>query len=134
MQHAIDPSLMRLLRRGVETGLWTLESLDTPSNGFATCTAVDREHFRGGYEGVQFRNLLRDAPPAEERVRVIDDKDLPPMPTGITPAEPQDLPITLDEEEAATPSIPRQPVEASSQRETFEPEHDEADRSSPLFW
>ena len=124
----------RTLRDGVEKGYWTIEQLDHPSLGFQDCTRVDRRTFPDGYQGVQFRNLLRDAPPAEERVRVIDDKDLPPMPTGITPAQRQDLPITLDEEKAATPSVPRQPVEASSQRKTFEPIDDEADRSSPLFW
>ena len=67
-------------------------------------------------------------------VEVTSPKDLPSMATGITPAQRQDLPITLDEEEAATPSVPRQPVEASSQRQTLEPIDDEADRSSPLFW
>ena len=99
MQHAIAPTLMRLLRRGVESGLWTLADLDTPSNGFATCTAVDREHFRGGYEGVQFRNLLRDtAQPHPEAVQVISDRDLPPMPQGVTPAQRQDLPLTLEDD------------------------------------
>ena len=96
MQHAIDPSLMQLLRRGIQSGLWTLEDLDKPSPGFIECTRVDREHFKGGYEGVQFRNLLRDGPPVAERVQVIDDKDLPPMPHGITPAE-ADGPLTVEE-------------------------------------
>ena len=67
-------------------------------------------------------------------VEVTSPKDLPSMPTGVTPAQRQDLPITLDEEKAATPSVPRQPIEASSQRETLEPIDDKADRSSPLFW
>ena len=52
-------STRQQLLDGVARGYWTLEQLDTPSPGFVTCTAVDREHFPGGYEGVQFRNLLR---------------------------------------------------------------------------
>ena len=87
----------RILREGVEKGYWTVEQLDHPSLGFQDCTRVDRQHFQGGYEGVQFRNLLRDGPPVVEKVQVINDKDLPVMPTGHTPAEALDLPITLEE-------------------------------------
>ena len=86
----------RILREGVEKGYWTVEHLDRPSLGFQDCTRVDRRHFQGGYEGVQFRNLLRDGPPVAERVQVIDDKDLPPMPHGSTPAQ-ADGPLTIDE-------------------------------------
>ena len=43
MRHVVDPGMLRLLRRGVESGLWTLENLDTPSPGFVQCTAVDRD-------------------------------------------------------------------------------------------
>ena len=60
MKRAIDPSMLRVLREGIEKGHWTLEDLDRPSDGFRTTTRVDREWFRGGYEGVQHRNLLRD--------------------------------------------------------------------------
>ena len=96
--------LKALLRRGVEQGYWTLEDLDRPSPGFVTCTHVDRETFPGGYEGVQFRNLLRDtAQPHPETVQVIADKDLPPMAHGITPAYAPKLPLTLDEEEGPAP-------------------------------
>ena len=88
---------MRTLRTGVENGRWTIDQIDRPSNGFQTCTVVDREHFRSGYEGVQFRNLLRDtAQPHPEAVQVISDRDLPPMPQGVTPAQRQDLPLTLE--------------------------------------
>lgn len=98
MQHAIDPSLFKLLRRGVESGLWTLEDLDKPSPGFVSCTFVDREHFCGGYEGVQHRNLLRDASqPHSEAVQPTSDRDLPPMPHGVTHAQQPDLPVTLEE-------------------------------------
>ena len=92
-------SVMQTLRKGVENGHWTIEQLDSPSHGFRTCTAVDRRTFRSGYEGVQFRNLLRDtAQPHPEAVQVISDRDLPPMPQGITPAESQALPLTLEDD------------------------------------
>ena len=110
-----------------------------PALGLRIAPALIAGPSRTGYQGVaNSANLkLRDAPPAEERVlREVDvtERSAFLWPTGITPAQRQDLPITLDEEKAATPSVPRQPVEASSQRETLEPIDDEADRSSPLFW
>lgn len=89
-------TVIATLRRGVEAGHWTVEQLDHPSLGFQDCTRVDRRTFPGGYEGVQFRNLLRDGPPVVEKVQVIADKDLPPMPHGVTPAEP-DGPLTIEE-------------------------------------
>ena len=87
----------RILREGVEKGYWTFDALDRPSPGFVSCSHVDRRAFPGGYEGVQHRNLLK-APgiPHPETVQIIDNKDLPPMPHGITPAESHDLPITLE--------------------------------------
>ena len=89
--------LKRLLREGVEKGYWTLDSLDRPSPGFISCTHVDRETFPGGYEGVQHRNLLT-APgiPHPETVEVINNKDLPPMPHGLPPAQSTDLPPPLE--------------------------------------
>ena len=95
-------SIKQQLREGVEKGYWTIEQLDRPSAGFQACTKVDRRIFAGGYEGVQFRNLLRASPPVVEKVQVIDSKDLPPMPTGHTPAQAPKLPLTLDEEESRT--------------------------------
>ena len=103
----------RILRDGVEKGYWTVEALDRPSPGFVSCTHVDRETFPGGYEGVQFRNLLRDtAQPHPETVQVISDKDLPPMAHGVTPAYAPKLPLTLDEEEGLTPFQEREPHKA----------------------
>lgn len=87
----------RILREGVEKGLWTVEQLDRPSFGFQDCANVDRRTFPDGYQGVQFRNLLRDGAPVAEKVQVIDDKDLPPMAHGVTPAQTPDLDLTLDE-------------------------------------
>ena len=99
MKQAFDQNSIRLtLQKAIQAGHFTLDDLDTPSAGFRECTKVDRRTFPGGYEGVQFRNLLRDGPPVVEKVQVINDKDLPVMPTGHTPAEELDLPITLEEE------------------------------------
>ena len=99
MKKAFDQNSIRLtLQKAIQAGHFTLDDLDTPSAGFRECTKVDRRTFPGGYEGVQFRNLLRDGPPVVEKVQVIDDKDLPVLPTGHTPAEALDLPITLEEE------------------------------------
>jgi hypothetical protein len=102
--------MLRLLRRGVESGLWTLENLDTPSPGFVQCTAVDREWFKGGYEGVQFRNLLRDMPAVEAVQAVPDPKDFDTvLPPSNAPAQDIKLPITLDEEESLNPFQERSP-------------------------
>lgn len=89
---------------GVAKGYWTLEQLDKPSPGFVENTRCDREHFPGGYEGVQFRNLLREAGVAPEAVQVTSERDLPPLPHGVTPAQGEKLPLTL-EQEPETPSV-----------------------------
>ena len=100
MRHVVDPGMLRLLRRGVESGLWTLENLDTPSPGFVQCTAVDREWFKGGYEGVQFRNLLRDMPAVESVQAVPDPKDFDTvLPPADPPTQSEKLPLTLEQPE-----------------------------------
>jgi len=61
MQRAFDLTSIRMtLRKGVANGLFTVEDLDTPSDGFRRNMAVDRKSFVGGYNGVQYRNPLRD--------------------------------------------------------------------------
>ena len=87
MKRAIDPSMLRVLREGIEKGHWTLEDLDRPSDGFRTATRVDREWFRGGYEGVQHRNLLRDeAKPHPETVQAQPDpRDF--VPAAVPPTQ-----------------------------------------------
>ena len=106
--------LKQMLRQGVEKGYWTFDALDRPSPGFVSCTRVDRKAFPGGYEGIQHRNLLK-APgiPHPETVEVINNKDLPPMPHGVTPAQDIKLPITLDEEESLNPISKGTPLEAT---------------------
>ena len=102
MQHAFDLNSIRMtLKRAVENGHFTVEQLDKPSSGFITCTAVDREHFPGGYTGVQHKNLLREAGSAPEAVQVTSERDLPPLPHGITPPQP-DGPLTLEQPEWST--------------------------------
>ena len=76
-------SLKEILREGVELGHWTVEQLDPIPDGHCPGAPMPR-------------NLLRSGPPVVEKVQVTDDRDLPVMPTGVTPAERHDLPITLD--------------------------------------
>ena len=70
------PAIQAILRKGIEAGHWTLEDLDTPSYGFREMTRVDRATFKGGYEGVQHRNLLRNDQPITH-------------PEVVTPKQPQ---------------------------------------------
>ena len=113
MRHVVDPGMLRLLRRGVESGLWTLENLDTPSPGFKACTGVDRRTFPSGYEGVQFRNLLRDMPAVEAVQAVPDPKDFDTvLPPSDAPTQGAKLPLTLDEEESLNPVQARAAVAA----------------------
>ena len=100
MKPAFDQTSIRMtLRKAVAAGHFTVEMLDTPSNGFIENTNCDRRTFPGGYEGVPFRNLLRDDVVQPERVQVIDPKDLPLMAEGVTPAEVTNLPTTLDNDD-----------------------------------
>lgn len=64
------------LLKAVQAGHFTVEQLDTPSPGFVANTRCDRRTFPGGYEGVQFRNLLREEPaPAPVVQAAPDPKD-----------------------------------------------------------
>ena len=87
MKQAFDlSSVILALRKGVEAGHWTVEDLDRAPSGRSPNLGPPR-------------NLLRDAvQPHPEAVQVISDRDLPPMPQGVTPAERQDLPLTIDDD------------------------------------
>ena len=100
----MNAAIRKQLLDGVAKGYWTVEQIDRPSPGFVENTRCDREHFPGGYEGVQFRNLLRDGGPAPEAVQVTSERDLPPLPHGVTHAH-ADGPLTL-EQEPETPFVP----------------------------
>ena len=98
MQHACDPGLMRLLRQGVEQGLWTMDVLDRPTHGWQEAAAVPpRGPFHGKDICRPYRNLLREPLPAPEAVQVTSERDLPVLPHGHTPAQELDLPVTLEE-------------------------------------
>jgi hypothetical protein len=63
MLRPIDPVALRaILRRGVERGLWTVEQLDRPSQGWIDNTRVSAKAFRNGYQGIAYRNPLRGQP------------------------------------------------------------------------
>jgi len=96
MQKAFDLTEVRLLlRRGINSGHWTLEDLDTPSMGWKE----NAERFRRDYPlYVQptYRNPLRDDDvPAS--VQPTSPRDFSP-PIGPTPAHTQPLPITLHDD------------------------------------
>ena len=99
MKPAFDLTTIRLtLRKAVQAGRFTMEQLDTPSPGFVNNTACDRRTFPSGYEGVQFRNLLRDDPLPREAVQAMPDpKDFDVvLKTDTLPKEAEPLPITLE--------------------------------------
>ena len=100
----MNAAIRKQLLDGVAKGYWTVEQIDRPSPGFVENTCCDREHFPGGYEGVQFRNLLREDGVAPEAVQVTSERDLPPLPHGVTHAH-ADGPLTL-EQEPETPFVP----------------------------
>ena len=99
MKPAFDLTTIRLtLRKAVQAGRFTMEQLDTPSPGFVNNTACDRRTFPSGYEGVQFRNLLRDDPLPREAVQAMPDpKDFDVvLKTNDQPTEAPKNPITLE--------------------------------------
>ena len=102
MKPAFDQSsIRRVLLKAVQSGWFTVEMLDKPSAGFVACTAVDRRTFPSGYEGVQFRNLLREVDTPMEAVQAVPDpKDFDTvLPPSDAPAQSIDLPLTLETSE-----------------------------------
>jgi hypothetical protein len=60
MDHIQDLTTTRiLLRRGIESGYWTLEDLDNPSEGWAENAKRFHLH-HPKYQQHAYRNLLRD--------------------------------------------------------------------------
>ena len=114
MQQAFEQSSIRLrLLRAVQDGRFRLEALDHPSPGFHKNTKVHPMFFKHGYEGVQFRNLLRDMPAVESVQAVPDPKDFDTvLPPSNTPTQAPKLPLTLDEEEGPSPVQEREPLKA----------------------
>ena len=83
----------RLLRSGIEKGLWTMEDLDKPSPGWE----MNAKTFRVNhplYVQHEYRNPLRDNP--DPVVQRSEPRDFTPSP-GETKPQAQDLPISLEE-------------------------------------
>jgi hypothetical protein len=75
MLRAFDPTaLQAILRRGVERGLWTAEQLDRPSQGWLDNTRVSSKAFKNGYQGIAYRNPLRDQPSQTKPVEPMQNK------------------------------------------------------------
>ena len=93
MKPVFDPSAVRkILQRGIESGLWTLEDLDRPPPGYQLlCDEMARHKVieLRSFKVPPYINPLR-AP--AEAVQVSDPRDFTPA-TGPTPAQPSELPI-----------------------------------------
>ena len=87
MKPLIDnTSIIRILKKGLVTQrpgapegvmMWPLDDLDKPSPGWKHCQKVDRSSFPRGYQGIEHRNLARDAPHEEAVEFGPDPHDLP---------------------------------------------------------
>ncbi len=106
MQPAFNTGTIRqTLLKAVQDGRFSVEDLDRVSEGCRECMFVDPAFFKHGYQGIRFRNLLRDHSVAET-VELTDPKDLPPLQGGVTPPQEEKLPLTPEAEH-------RPPVEPS---------------------
>jgi hypothetical protein len=75
MLSPIDPTaLQAILRRGVDRGLWTAEQLDRPSPGWLSNTRVCPELFPNGYQGIAYRNPLREEPAQAQPVQPVQKR------------------------------------------------------------
>jgi len=99
VRRAFDPSAVRkILQRGIDSGLWTLEDLDRPSPGYQLLCDEMRRHTvleLRSFPVPPHRNPLRD-PNTSEAVQLSDPRDFTPT-EGTTPAQPLDLPLTPEE-------------------------------------
>ena len=94
MKPAFDPTAVRkILQRGIESGLWTLEDIDRPPPGYQLlCDEMAKHRVLElrAFQVPPYVNPLRA--PAEE-VQISDPRDFTPS-TGATPAQALDLPLT----------------------------------------
>jgi hypothetical protein len=75
MLRAFDPTaLQAILCRGVKRGLWTVEQLDRPSQGWIDNTRVSSRAFKNGYQGIAYRNPLRDQPNQPQPVQHVQNQ------------------------------------------------------------
>ena len=98
MQPAFDQTSIRMtLRKAIQNGHFTLEALDHASPGFRLNTKVHPNAFRNGYQGIEFRNLLRDDPTPVEAVQATPDpKDFAAVLPPFNPPAEAKNPITLE--------------------------------------
>ena len=86
MKKAFDTTeVLRLLRRGIAAGHWTLQDLDVPSRGWVI-TMEDAKRIPGFIPPV-FRNPLRDEPTPTERVEVVSPRDFPVVAATADPVQ-----------------------------------------------
>jgi hypothetical protein len=75
MLRAFDPTALKaILSRGVERGLWTVEQLDRPSQGWIDNTRVSSKAFKNGYQGIAYRNPLRHQPNQPQPVQPVQNQ------------------------------------------------------------
>ena len=95
MKRAFDPTAVRkILQRGIDSGLWTLEDLDRPPPGYKQLCDEMAQHKvleLRAFQVPPYVNPLR-APEPLEAVQVSDPRDFTPS-TGATPAQALDLPL-----------------------------------------
>ena len=81
MEKLFDISVINTLKDGIKKGWWTIKDLDKPPPGWIECVnnCKGNPAFPQGYQGVEYKNLARikEAPPPEEKVEVINPKDYP---------------------------------------------------------
>ena len=81
MEKLFDVSVIKTLKDAIKRRKFTLVDLDTPPPGWTECVnnCNGNPAFPKGYQGVEYKNLARikEAPPPQEKVEVINPKDYP---------------------------------------------------------
>ena len=81
MEKLFDVSVIKTLKDAIKRGKFTLKDLDIPPPGWTECVnnCNGNPAFPKGYQGVEYKNLARikEAPPTQEKVEVINPKDYP---------------------------------------------------------
>ena len=81
MEKLFDVSVIKTLKDAIKTGKFTLKDLDTPPPGWTECVnnCNGNPAFPKGQQGVEYKNLasIKEAPPPQEKVEVINPKDYP---------------------------------------------------------
>jgi hypothetical protein len=86
MRSLIDLTALRaILRRGVERGLWTVEDLDRPTQGWIDNTRVSSKAFKNGYQGIVYINPLRDQPNQPQPAQPVQNQQADYDPTAEFP-------------------------------------------------